>query len=122
MDSFANASRRFDLTISIKKTEVLCQPPGVLLDKPSIIVNGQKLETTKTFPYLGSTISDDAQLDHEIERRIEKASSSFGRLKDRVWNGHDIKLETKITLFKAVVISTLLYGGETWNLYARHIN
>ena len=84
MDSFANASRRFDLTISIKKTEVLCQPPpGVLLDKPSIIVNGQKLKTTKTFPYLGSTISDDAQLDHEIERRIAKASSSFGRLKER---------------------------------------
>ena len=122
MDSFANASRRFDLTISIKKTEVLCQPPpGVLLDKPSIIVNGQKLKTTKTFPYLGSTISDDAQLDHEIERRIAKASSSFGRLKDRVWKSHDIKLETKIALFKAVVISMLLYGGETWTLYARHI-
>ena len=122
MDSFANASRRFDLTISIKKTEVLCQPPpGVLLDKPSIIVNGQTLKTTKTFPYLGSTISDDVQLDHEIERRIAKASSSFGRLKDRVWNSHDIKLETKIALFKAVVISTLLYGGETWTLYARHI-
>jgi hypothetical protein len=46
MDSFANASRRFDLTISIKKTEVVCQPPpGVLLDKLSIIVNGQKLKT-----------------------------------------------------------------------------
>jgi hypothetical protein len=53
---------------------ILCQPPpGVLLDKPSIIVNGQKLKTTKTFPYLGSTISDDAHLDHEIERRIAKA-------------------------------------------------
>jgi hypothetical protein len=39
MDSFENASRRFDLTISIKKTEVVWQPPpGVLLDKPSIIV------------------------------------------------------------------------------------
>ncbi|CAB4032320.1 Hypothetical predicted protein, partial [Paramuricea clavata] len=97
MDSFTNASRRFDLIISLKNTEVLCQrPPGVLLDKASIIVNDQKLKTTKIFPYLGSTISYDAQLDHEIERRIAKASSSFGRLKDRVWNSHDIKLETKI--------------------------
>ena len=50
-------------------------------------LTGQKLKT-KTFPNLGNTISDGAQLEQEIERRIAKASSPFGRLRDRVWNSH----------------------------------
>ncbi len=93
----------------------------MLLDEPSITVKGQKLKITKSFPYLGSIISDDAQLDQEIERKIAKVSFFFGRLRDRIWDSHDIRLETKIAIFKAIVITMLLYGGETLTLYARHI-
>ena len=122
MNAFAVASSNFSLTISTKKTEVMYQPPpGVTHHSPTILVNGEELKTTKTFPYLGSILSDDGQLDHEIVSRISKASSSFGSLRERVWNSHDIKLATKIAVYRAVVVSTLLYGAQTWTVYSRHV-
>ena len=32
-----------------------------------------------------------------------------------------IQLTTKLKIYKAVVVSSLLYGYETWTLYRRHI-
>ena len=46
---------------------------------------------------------------------------SFGRLNDRAWKQHGIKLDTKIQVYKAVVLSNLLYGCETWIVYRRHL-
>ena len=45
--------------------------------------------------------------------KISRASMSFGRLSDRAWKQHGIKLDTKIHVYKAVVLSNLLYGCET---------
>ena len=75
----------------------------------------------KHFTYLGSTITDDCSLDMEIETRIKKASVSYDRLKKRLWDTSNISLKTKISVFQAVVISTLLYGCETWTCYRKHI-
>ena len=55
-----------------------------------------------------------------MEHRIGKANQSFGRLRSRVWSSHDIRLETKLALYNAIVLSLLLYACEAWTLYARH--
>ena len=34
---------------------------------------------------------------------------------------HNLKLNTKISVYYAVVISSLLYGSESWTLYRRHV-
>jgi hypothetical protein len=60
-------------------------------------------------------------IDDEITSRIGKASVAFGKLQRRLWNSHAIKLSTKIAVYRAVVITTLLYGCETWTVYRRHI-
>ena len=123
MDNFSRASKSFGLTVSIKKTEVLYQPsPNTRpTEQPCITVDNQPLKVTERFTYLGSSLSNDGQLDHEISSRIAKASAAFGRLNARVWSSHDIKLRTKLDVYKAVVLSTLLYAAETWTVYARHL-
>ena len=50
-----------------------------------------------------------------------QASSSFGRLSKRVQQSHSLCLSTKIQVYRAVIIPTLLYGAETWVLYWKHI-
>ena len=72
------------------------------------------------FTYLGSTLSQDATIDHEVNLRISKASSTFGRLYDSVWNRRGIRNQTKIKVYSAVVLPSLLYACETWTVYSRH--
>ena len=52
---------------------------------------------------------------------MSKASSSFGRLSKRVWQSRSLRLSTKIQIYRAVVVPTLVYGAETWVLYRKQI-
>ena len=121
MDEFSSACNNFGLTISTKKTEVMYQPaPGNSYQEPNITVNGQRLQAVEHFTYLGSTLSRSANIDAEVNNRIAKASSAFGRLRKTVWERRGISQLTKIKVYKAVVLTTLLYGCETWTIYRRH--
>ena len=73
------------------------------------------------FTYLGSVISNDATVSKDLENRLSKASSSFGRLSKRVWQSHSLRLCTKLQVYRGIVVSTLLYGAETWVLYRKQI-
>ena len=121
MDKFSAACDNFGLTISTTKTEVMHQPaPGKTYTEPSISVNGQVLKAVDKFTYLGSTLSRAVHIDEEINSRIAKASSAFGRLRNNVWERRGISLSTKLKVYRAVILTTLLYGSESWTVYSRH--
>ena len=123
VDRFADAAQNFGLTISIKKTEVMYQPrPNDAHFDPKVSINGTYIASVKKFCYLGSVMSYNCSLDDEITQRISKASAAFGRLTDRLWKNHDIKLSTKISVYRAAVLTSLLYGCETWTPYRKHVN
>lgn len=118
---FASAAKSFGLTISLKKMEVLYQlAPGSSYEEPTVLIDDTRLNAVNKFCYLGSIITSSASLDVEIESRTRKACFAFGQLKDRVWS-QNIRLATKCKVYRAVVISTLLYGCETWCPYQRHL-
>ena len=73
------------------------------------------------FSYLGCTISSDARIDNEVDNRLAKASSAFSRLYKRVWNNDNLKIQTKISEYQAIVLTTLLYGSEAWVTYCSHV-
>ena len=54
--------------------------------EPSITIENLRLPVTEQFKYLGSVLSNDAQMDEDIQARNSKASSAYGRLQERVWN------------------------------------
>ena len=121
-DCFSTAAKAFGLTVSIKKTEVLYQAaPGASKPDPDIRIDGAPLKNVEDFTYLGSCLSSSGTLDKEISCRLAKASSSFGRLWTRVWHERGIRQKTKVAVYRAVVLSSLLYGSETWTYYRRHI-
>ena len=95
VDAFSNASKKFGLKINIKKTEVLYQPNSTRPRKEDIMVDGNKLNSVLEFTYLGSTISSDGCIDDEIQRRMAKASASFGQLRQRLWNNHHVSCGLK---------------------------
>ena len=121
VDRMSKACDNFQLKISTKKTEVVHQPaPGKPYSEPTITVNGQKLQVVDKFTYLGSTLSRAVHIDDEVTARTAKASVAFGRLRTNVWERNGIRLDTKLKVYKAVVLPTLLYACETWTVYQRH--
>lgn len=113
------AYTRLGLVINTRKTEVMQTSFINNLPTAQLHIDGTPLSNVDSFTYLGSVISCDGTADNDILRRINLAASSFGRLRERVFLNGNLKLVTKISVYRAVVISTLLYGSETWTLY-RH--
>ena len=104
MDTFSSACAAFGLTISTKKTVVMVQPaPHTNYSDPTISVKGQKVQTVDKFTYLGSTLSRNMLIDDEVDARIAKASTTFGRLRKNVWERQGHNLLTKLKVYKAVV-------------------
>ena len=103
---FSDAWKLFGLTISLGKTEVLFQPaPNSSATQPTITIDSMELKTVKSFKYLRSMISSDGQLDKDISARISKASQVLGRLCNRVLTHHNESLNTKLKVFRAVVLT-----------------
>ena len=119
MDAFSDASKKFGLKIDIKKTEVLNQPNSTSTREEDIMVDGNKLNSFLEFTYLGSTISSNGCIDDEIHSRMAKASVSFGRLHQRLWKSHHVSRRVKGKIYRAIVLSTRLYGAEAWTVYRR---
>jgi hypothetical protein len=119
--SLHTAYQCMGLEVNTTKTQTL-QTAFHHRDPPTaILLDSTSLEAVNTFSYLGSILSNDASLDPEISKRISKASLAFGRLRERVFSNHHLKMSTKVSVYHAVCISTLLYGCEAWTPYRKHI-
>ena len=46
---------------------------------------------------------------------------SLGRFRERLWNNHNVSIRVKLKIYRAIILSTLLYGAETWTVYRRHV-
>ena len=101
---------------------MLYQPPlREAYSPPHISIDGTNLNAVEHFTYLGTVISNDATVSKDLDNRLSKASSSFGRLSKRVWQSLSLRLSTKLQVYRAVVVTTLLNGAETCVLYRKQI-
>jgi hypothetical protein len=114
VSQFSDSCRVFGLVISIKKSEVMVQAPPKALPplpaKPQIRIGDSVLKVVPKFTYLGSVISDNLSLDAEIANRIRKAAGIFVGLFDRVFGRPQLRVQTKVNMYNATVLPTLLYG------------
>ena len=65
-----------------------------------LFIHNYKLEVVHEFVYLGSNITGNLSIDSELNKRIK-------------FSDH-----TKVSVYKACIISTLLYGSESWTMRA----
>ena len=122
INCFSDVAKNFGITVSLKKIEVLYQPPlRQVYSPPHISICGTNLNAVEHFTYLGSVITNNATVSKDPDNRLSKASSSFGRLSKRVWQSQSLLFSTKIQVFRAVIISTLLCNAETWVLIRKQI-
>lgn len=109
---------RMGLKMNTEKTEIL-RLADERTDATTIAVGTTQLKDVPDFRYLGSYLSEDCSLDKEVNYRIGRAAAAFGSLRKRVFSNRNLNLTTRVNVYSAVCLSTLLYGTETWTLY-RH--
>ena len=113
VDSLHVVSTRFGLKISTSKTEVQCcsrDPPAIQIN-----IDGTKLGQVEQFTYLGGVLSCDNSSENDIKRRIGLATGASASL-NTIWASKEITQETKLRVYRSLVLSILLYNSETWTL------
>ena len=78
-------------------------------------IDGETMETVTDFIFLGSKITADGNCSHEIKRRLLLGRKVMTNL-DSIFKSRDITLPTKVRLVKAMVVSVVMYGGESWTI------
>ena len=104
-----------ELTINARKIKVLAVCPFCIPSMPTRSVQlGEKeenVDVVEEFEYLGSTISLDCSLDHEINRRISKASCTFRSLYRVVWHRKRLKVERPSCVCLRLLSKPLCFMG-----------
>jgi hypothetical protein len=70
------------------------------------------LKTVDDFKYLGATV---ASTESDFKKRIAIAWQAFWEL-EKLWRSRSVPITLKVSIFKAAVITILLYGCESWIL------
>ena len=65
-------------------------------------------------------ISRDGGCYDEIEQRIGAAARVVGALREDVLERRELQKKSKMKVFNAMVVPTLLFGCETWTMQRRH--
>jgi len=107
-------SKRKGLEINRKKT--VCM---VISKKQSsycrLLIGNDQIQQVDKFNYLGSYITESGKCDIEIKRRIELARGTVNRW-GKILRHQKMSMSTRMRVVQCYVISTLLYGCESWTI------
>ena len=78
-------------------------------------MNGAIIKQMDNFNYLGSLLTSNSKSDKKILRRIVIAKTAFKSMAG-ILTSKGINMQTRLITLKWYVLSTLLYGCETWTI------
>ena len=99
-------SEKVGLKLSIQKTKIMASGPIT-----SWQIDGETVETVSDFIFLGSKITADGDLSHEIKRCLLLGRKAMTNLDSR-----DVTLPTMVCLVKAMLFPVVMYGCESWTI------
>ena len=103
-------NEKVGLKLNIQKTKIMASGPIT-----SWQIDAETVETVSDFVFLGSKITADGDLSHEIKRRLLLGRKVMTNL-DSIYKSSDITLPTKFCIVKAMVFPMVMYGFESWTV------
>ncbi|XP_065062396.1 uncharacterized protein LOC135689175 [Rhopilema esculentum] len=117
LNAYNNMAKQMGLSINIKKTETMSIGP-----EEDFFIDGTPIKSVNRFKYLGSIVTNNCSMNTRLITCIQALSSAYGRLRERVFDSHDLTISTKLKVYAQCLTPLLTYGSETWTLYRHHIN
>ena len=103
------------MQISWPKTKLMAINPNPTNHLPlKIYICNKEVLFVDSFTYIGSLITNDGSSSDDITSRITKAVSAMHRLSNPLLRKHRISIQTKINMYRVLVVSVLFYGSEAW--------
>ena len=112
MSKLFEVTRRYSLTISTPKTKAMVV--GGRQELQTLDVNGVEIEVMEEFKYLGCINRGNGSCTRDMVERVASSSRAFGKKKRAVFQNRALSTCTKCSVYKVVVLGTLLYGSEAW--------
>ena len=78
-------------------------------------IEREKVETLTDFIFFGSKITADSDWSYEIKRRLLLRRKAMTNL-ESILKSRDINLSTKVPKVKAMVLTVVIYRGESWTI------
>jgi len=103
---------KWGLGMNLNKIKYLCigeTHSNLELDKDS------EMEFCQEYKYLGVIFDTSGTDDKEIRSTVIQARKCIACLNGILWS-EDIRKERKLNIYNALIVSSLLYGSETWRL------
>ena len=108
------ASKAYGMQISAEKIQLMTNnTDGISTDIP---IDNKKLETVRSYKYLGAIVSDEGSK-LEVLSRIAQITAVVTKLKV-IWDDKNITISSKIRLMRSLAMSIFLYGCEMWTTTA----
>ena len=109
-----DASTAYGMQISAEETQLMTNNTnGISTD---ITIDNKKLETVRSFIYLGGILSDE-ESKPEVLSRIAQTTAAVIKLKV-IWNDKNIAISSKIGLMRSMAMSIFFNACETWTMTA----
>ena len=91
-----NESRKMEMRLNASKTEIQCL--GKNYQQFQVQADGQQLQQTNDFVYLGGSISSDGGCESDISRRIGLARGIIQML-NKIWSSGAMSKITKVSVY-----------------------
>ena len=104
-------SEEQNLFLNEKKTKII--KTDKTQTKIDIKIENDTIEEIEEFEYLGSIISNNGDINKEIQRRMAIALQKTRQMR-KLWHGTD--KNTKIRFLRALILPNATYGCESWTI------
>ena len=103
-------SEKVGLKLNIQKTKIMAFSPII-----SWQIDGETVDKTADFIFLGSKITADGDCNQKIKRHLLLGRKAMINL-DSILKSRDITLQTKVYIVKAVGFPVIMYECESWTI------
>lgn len=114
IDRVVSIGREYGLDLNAKKTKTMIISKNSNVDA-QFYAEDTLLQRVESFYYLGCYLNESWDHSKEVRIRIERARSSFYRMK-KVLCSLSLNLQLRLRVLRCYVFSILYYGAEAWTL------
>jgi hypothetical protein len=113
------ASKEISLEVNAEKTKYMVMSRNQnAVQNHNIKLDNKSFERVEQFKYLGTTLTNRNSIEEEIKSRLKSGNACYHSGQDLL-SSSLLSKNTKIKIYRSIILPFVLYGYETWSLTLR---